>query len=139
MFEIEVEDRAAVRLLDDIGDRLNRPEQLLDVLVDEVHEYERDVFATGGHGTWPGLSPATVAGKGSSQMLVDSGDLLAALTNNADLLGDEAAVTADVAYAGFHKSGTGRMPRRDPAPAPPESVTGEWARTLLDVIVDGHR
>lgn len=138
MFEVDLEARRGSGLLDDIERRLDRPEQLLDVLVDEVHRYETDVFATGGHGTWPALDPETAARKGSSRILVDSGDLLAALTSSADLLGDSLAVTADVAYAGFHKTGTGRMPRRDPAPEPPASVTGEWARTLLDAIVDGR-
>lgn len=138
MFGIEVEDNSAARMLDDIADRLNRPEQLLDVLVDEAHDYERDVFATGGHGQWPALSSRTTALKGSSQLLVDSGDLLAALTTSADLMGDEASVSADVDYAGYLKSGTSRMPRRDPAPEPPQSVLGEWAHTLLDTIV-GNR
>lgn len=136
MFEIELEDRAALRLLDNIHDRLQRPDGLLDVLVDEIHDYERDVFATGGHGTWPALSPNTTRQK-SGQILVDGGDLLEALTSNKDLLGDEALVAADVEYAGYHRSGTSRMPRRDPTPQPSGAVLEDWARTALDYLVDG--
>lgn len=139
MLGIDFEARGAVDLLDDVTSRLNRPEQLLGVVVDEVHKYEQNVFDTQGNGTWPALSDTTVELKGSSRMLVDSGDLLAALTSSEDLLGEEAAVTADVAYAGFHKRGTSRMPRRDPAPEPPQSVVDDWAQALLDEIVQGHR
>lgn len=137
MFEVDLEERAALRLLDNIHDRLDRPAGLLDVLVDEIHDYERDVFATGGHGTWPALSTNTTRQKDGGQVLVDSGDLLEALTSNKDLLGDEALVSADVEYAGYHRSGTSRMPRRDPTPEPSGAVVEGWARTALDYLVDG--
>jgi phage gpG-like protein len=138
MFGLDFDGARAERFIDGIGDRLNRPDQLLDVLVDEAHKYEDEVFATGGHGSWPALSAGTVALKGSSRILVDSGDLLAALTTSSDLMGDDASISADVAYAGYLKRGTGRMPARDPAPEPPQSVVNDWAETLLDEIVTGH-
>lgn len=136
--DFDLEDAGARRMLHDLTGRLNRPEHLLDVLVDKVHEYERDVFASGGNGAWPALSPATVALKGSGQILVDSGSLLDALTSSEDLMGDAAEVTAaSVPYAHFHKTGTGRMPARDPAPEPDSGVVEGWAHTLLDEITGG--
>ncbi len=139
MLEATLEDHAARRLLDNIGDRLEHPGGLLDVLVDEIHDYERDVFATGGHGTWPALAEGTLRQKSGGQVLVDSGDLLAALTTSKDLLGDEAVVAADVEHAAYHRYGTSRMPRRDPTPEPGQQVVEGWARTALDYIVDGRR
>ncbi|MDI6911478.1 hypothetical protein [Nocardioides sp.] len=138
MLEIEVEDRAALRLLDNIGDRLEHPDGLLGALVEEMHDYERDVFATSGHGAWPALSPNTLRQKSGGQVLVDSGDLLHDLTSSKDLLGDEASVTTDADHARFHRYGTSRMPRRDPTPTPPSHVVEEWARTALDYITDGR-
>lgn len=139
MLDIDVEGRRALGLLDDIGDRLGRPDEMLDLLVDRVHEYERDLFATGGNGQWPALSSKTVALKGSSRVLVDTGGLLDDLTSDRDLLSDEAVVGTDVAYAGFLKTGTGRMPRRDPAPAPSEEKVADWCEDLLGYVVDGRR
>lgn len=139
MFSVDLEDSAASRFLDGIHDRLNRPEHLLDALVDEVHKYERDLFDSAGDGAWPALSEKTVQLKGSSRILVDSGDLLDQLTTASDISGDDAEVVARTAYARFHKYGTGRMPRRDPAPEPSSAKVGEWAEVLLDTIVDGHR
>lgn len=138
MFEAHLEDDAARRLLHDISDRVDHPAGLLDVLVDEIHDYERDVFATGGHGTWPALAEGTLRQKAGSRVLVDSGDLLDQLTSNKDLLSDEAVVAADVEHARFHRYGTSRMPRRDPTPTPPGAVVEDWARTALDYIVDGR-
>lgn len=139
MFSVEIEDGAARRFLDGIHDRLNRPDHLLDVLVDEVHQYERDLFDSAGDGAWPALTGKTISLKGSSRILVDSGDLLEQLTSASDISGDEAEVVARTAYARFHKHGTSRMPRRDPAPEPSAAKVGEWAEVLLDAIVDGHR
>jgi hypothetical protein len=137
MLEVIFEGGRASSLLEGIADRLGSPHAMLDLLVDDVHEYERDVFATNGHGQWPALSPNT---DGSGRMLVDQGDLLAALTTNADLMGDSASVNADdVAHARFHGTGTSRMPRRDPAPPPPGSTVTEWAADLLGYVVDGQR
>lgn len=133
MFAVDYEGGRATRLLDGIGRRLGDPHDMLDLLVDNVHEFERDLFASGGNGQWPALSDKTVALKGSSRILVDSGNLLEGLTSNADLLGDEAVVEADVAYAGFHTR------TRNPAPEPPADVVADWAEDLLGFIVGGNR
>lgn len=137
--DFDVDAAAAQRWLDGIGRRLDQPTGLLDSLVDHVHEYESDVFATGGFGTWPGLAEGTARQKSSSRLLVESGDLFDALTSNADVDGDLLTVGADVDHARYHRSGTSRMPRRDPAPEPPGNVTGQWAESLLDEILGGVR
>lgn len=133
MFAVDFEGDRAVRLLDDIADRLGQPNEMLDLLVDNVHEFERDLFASGGNGQWPALSRKTVALKGNSRIMVDSGDLLADLTSSRDLMGDEAVVETDQAYARFHTR------TRNPAPAPPADKVAEWAEDLLGWVVGGHR
>lgn len=133
MLSVDFEGRRAVGLLDGIADRLGNPDEMLDLLVDNVHEFERNLFDSGGNGQWPALSPKTVALKGSSRIMVDSGDLLADLTTARDLMGDEAVVETDVAYARFHAR------RRNPAPEPPADVVAEWAEDLVGYVVDGQR
>ena len=99
--------------------------------------YERDVFASSGHGSWAALAPETVALKGSSRILVDSENLLDALTSSAETVGEDVEVRAPD-YFRFHKHGTGRMPARNPAPDPDGHVVDDMAGSLLDAITEGR-
>lgn len=134
--EAHADNTRALSWLRGIGDRLDNPRGLLDVLVDEVHDYEADVFSTAGNGTWAALAEGTLRQKTGSTILQEFGSLLDALTSSSDFTGEDLVVDADgVAHAGYHRSGTSRMPRRDPTPEPPPGVTERWAETLLDEIV----
>lgn len=137
--DVEFDASRAQRWLDGIGRRLDQPTGLLDALVDHVHDYESDVFATSGFGAWPGLADGTLRQKSGSRVLVDRGDLFDALTSDSNISGDDLLVAAEVDHAIYHARGTGRMPRRDPAPDPQPGVVVDWAETLLDEIIGGVR
>jgi hypothetical protein len=126
ILEIDVEASAAERMVDGIHQRTDNARPLLDLLVDEVHDYESELFATGGHGQWAGAD------------LIDTGTLMRELTSNETLAGEDAHVDADVAYAKYLKGGARGAPPRDPAPEPPAGLVASWAHLLLGAIVDGH-
>lgn len=132
MFDVEVDISAAGSLLDGIGDRVERPRDLLSSLVGELVDHEREAFATGGFGEWPALKPATIARKGSSKILVETGSLLSALTNPASVRvdSDSATISADrIGYAKYHAG------RRNPTPEPPQARLDQWAESILDGLV----
>lgn len=134
--DIQADVRGALDLFDDIGDRLSRPDEMLAVLVDSLGTYERDVFATEGHGTWPDLDPATVAAKGNSRILIYTGALLADLTGRGavQIDGEDLNLAPTVPY-GPHQKGRGR----NPTPPPDERTVDGWAEQLLGHLVEGHR
>lgn len=135
--EVEWQAGPAVRRLARIGDRLDDPRGLLQHLVPELHDYEREVFATGGHGEWAPNAPGTVEDKGSSRILVNSGLLLDELTGNSDVMGETLSVGSTRPYAGYLRSGARGMPKRDPAPAPDGATVRSWGSELLTYVVDG--
>ncbi|NGZ99398.1 hypothetical protein G5V59_00220 [Nocardioides sp. W3-2-3] len=90
-------------------------------------DFERQVFATRGRGTWEPDDPVTIAGKGSSRVLHDTGDLLDALTTPRTEGESEVVDQGDAYYAIFHRLGSRGMPRRDPAPEPSDSDVEGWA------------
>lgn len=103
-----------------------------------LEEYERDVFATRGRGQWASLDSDTVELKGSTRVLVDTGNLLKNLTS-AKVEGESVVVNQGDAYYGrFLRDGERGMPRRDPAPEPSGSVRETWSEQLLGYLVDGR-
>lgn len=81
-----------------------------EILVSAVN----DVFEAQGPG-WPALAPATITarrgGGAGARMLIDSGNLVGSITRA--WAAHEAEAYTEVPYAGFHVSGTSRMPARD--------------------------
>lgn len=134
----DVDDRGPLHLLDQIADRFESDNGMLRVLQDAVEDYEQDLFDSSGHGTWAALDPATIAQKGSSRILVDTGQLLDMATGSTRTEGDSVVVELP-GYARYLKAGARGAPQRDPSPAPRGSDTEQWARQLLDFAVDGHR
>lgn len=129
----------AERFLDGIHDRLSNRDRVLDVLGDEARGYGREVFATGGFGTWAPDSLHTVTLKGSGRVLVDSGRLMADVTGTPAV--DEGAETVtvgtDAPYFGYLKGGANGAPARNPTPPPSASRVTRIAERLLDFVVDG--
>lgn len=138
MLVADADTRTAVGLLEDIADRLDRPRPVLELLGTELEEYEDEVFATHGHGAWPSLDPATQRAKGSGRILVASGDLLASLTGRAQVDGEGVELTGP-SYLSYLRSGTSRMPKRDPAPEPPPAQVDDWAEVVLGYVATGRR
>lgn len=85
-------------------------------------ETEEEQWATGGRGAWPALSPNSKPGPA---LMVQSGDLLDSLTSPAaaEMGAMSMSFGTDVFYAGFHQTGTEKMPARQviPDPFPVES------------------
>ena len=78
-------------------------------------DIEREQFETEGHGEWPGLAASTIERKGHSEILVDTGKLRDSLVNPAAAMQISArsmSYGTDVDYAGYHQSGTPKMPQR---------------------------
>jgi len=135
MISVLVDDSRAQGMLGTLHGRV--VSDLLDEAADDLVEYQEEVFATGGFGAWAPLDPKTVALKGSSRILVDTGGLLRDLTARPKVRGDSAEVSTDHAGAPHLKAGARGMPKRDPSPAPHPRVLHEWSQGLLDTLVQG--
>lgn len=133
LIDIGADTTDAHQFLERIADRLDDRTGMLELLGDLLVDYETDVFATSGHGTWAPLDPATIAGKGSNRPLVDTGELLKALTGDSDTQGESVEVTG-TDYAGYLKGGARGMPKRDPAPGPTHADVEHWAHELLGYL-----
>jgi hypothetical protein len=133
---IEVEESAAERMLEGSPTGSSTRARILQLLGEAMVEYETDVFATRGHGTWAPLDPATIAAKGSSRILVDTGGLLAASPAAPRSTGSPSRSTG-TEYAGYLKYGARGMPRRDPAPEPDHSDVERWADEVLGFLSTG--
>lgn len=90
-----------------------------------------------GGSPWPPLSPVTVAAKGHSTILVDSGALRASLTqpggpNNVAAASHRGLIfgTADH-KAGYHQTGTSKMPAR-----PPVGLTEQRLDSICEAVAD---
>lgn len=131
----------AHRMLDGIADRLERPRAVLGRMGEELVEHEEELFATGGRGEWPALDPMTAAAKGSGRILVDSGQLMADLTSTGAVQVEDDSVEVSTSHpaARFLRSGTGKMPQRDPVLEPDHGELERWADVLVRAVVDGTR
>ena len=66
MIDLEVEARKALDLFERIFTAVEQPRPLLEVLAGDLRDYEAQMFATAGRGTWARLNPATIRGKGNA-------------------------------------------------------------------------
>lgn len=133
LIDIGADTTDATAFLERIADRLDDRTGMLELLGELLVDYETEAFDTGGFGTWAPLDPATIAAKGSSRPLVDTGALLKELTGGSDTSGESVEVTG-TEYAGYLKGGAHGMPRRDPAPEPTHSDVEHWADELLGYL-----
>lgn len=140
MLSLDVDDAAARHWLAGIRGRLEDPADAMAVLVEDVNTYESEVFASQGQGGWAALDPATVLLKGSTRVLVDTGNLLELMTHaKVDDTDSVILDTRDAPYIAPLRAGANGSPSRNPAPIPSNTVLEGWAEDLLDVIVHGRR
>lgn len=139
ILDVQVDTAAAGRLLGDMVGRLDNPRPGLIMLGRELEHYEREVFATRGHGSWAPLDADTLEQKGGGRMLVETGLLFRELTH-AKLVGTDAVeVTQGAAfYARFQRDGDRGMPRRNPAPKPDRRHVQQWADAFVGWLVTGR-
>ncbi|SDC46103.1 hypothetical protein [Nocardioides lianchengensis] len=138
MLAIDVDVSAGTELLQQIIDRLDNPRDALTVLGDLLGDYEREVFATDGFGTWATLDPATVRAKDCNRILVDTGEALRHLTGSPDISG-ESVTASGPSYLDYLRQGARGMPKRDATPTPTPAHLDDWAEGLLGSLVHGRR
>lgn len=131
MIGLEADVGDAVGMLGAVVDRIENPRPALQEIASLMGDYTREVFDTSAGGQWPGLDADTIRIKGSSRVMVDTGQLLEALTSPVVVDGDTIAAPAPE-YAKYPAR------RRDPAPTPPGQVVDQWSQVLADHIVEGR-
>ena len=109
----------AERVLNNLAEHIAHPDmQLMRRLGDVGLEDIDKRFMTRGYGTWPPLSPATVARKGNDFVLIDTGAMFQSVRVGKAIPG---SVSIEVPYGGrrhdskvpgYHQTGTSRMPQR---------------------------
>lgn len=133
---------AAVRRLDGMAERA-AGRSTGSLIAELLQEYEKAVYATGNFGKWRPLSAQTIAQKGSSRVLVETGHLMRDLTAQPDVTLDDVSLFTGLPYAKFLKAGrynpeTGaRVPKRNPVPGPTKRVRAMWAELLAKHIAEG--
>lgn len=136
-------DRAVGR----IADNVENATPAFEALADRFAAAEQAQFASqGAYGgaAWAPLSPAYAAWKAAhfpGPILVRTGALRGSLTSRpfgVETIGAMQAVFGTaVSYAGYHQSGTSKMPARPPVKLP-ESEKAAWAKVIQRFIVTGQ-
>lgn len=128
-------------LLDAMLQQLEQPRALLEVAGEAMIEYQQEVFATQGFGSWEGNDPVTVAEKGSGRVLVDMGNLLDELTSPGSLKYSGDTVTLSTSHLGavMAKRGARGAPVRNASPPPQNRHLEQWADRILGALVGDPR
>jgi phage gpG-like protein len=116
-------DKQVSRELLRFGERAIAAKPAFEAIGELLITIEREQFATQGQaesGGWAPLAESTLRYKTGPSILDETGELRASLTERGDPhqifdVGDEFLLFGtDVEYAGYHQTGTTRMPRRRP-------------------------
>lgn len=139
-------DQQVDRVLDRIADNVENATPAFEAIADRFAAAEQQQFASQGGfggGGWAPLSPAYAAWKASRYpggILVRTGALKGSLTSRpfgVETISNKQAVFGTaVAYAGYHQSGTSKMPARPPVQLP-ESERAQWVKIMQRFIVTG--
>lgn len=133
-----------------IGARALEPKPVLLLLARALRGIEQKLFASEGRGTWPPLAASTAAQKGSSRILVESKALVDSLTTEgasgslAEIVGNELRFGTQVEgedgsyYPGLLRSGTSRMPARDPLQVETSDLR-EFSRAIQTYLIGAER
>lgn len=130
-----------------MGERALEPGPVLNLIGKAMQRIEQEVFDTGGRGDWPPLAASTVTMKGHDKILVETEALMRSLTegDNFDVNGSELLFGTDVTsedgtyYPGLLRSGTSRMPARDPLPSLREIDLLQFTKAIQAYIVGAER
>lgn len=109
-----------------MGARAIETRPLLEMFADQLEQMFGDTFAAQGYGEWEPLAASTIARKGSSTILRETDALMDSLTESGaegavrEIFGDELIFGSNLTsedgfpYPAAHRTGTSRMPARDP-------------------------
>jgi phage gpG-like protein len=149
VYEVDGVTKVEHRLLG-ITARALEPRPILEGLADAMEGIERDLFDSEGSGRWAPLSPATLAKKGSSGILRDTDALMNSLTESGSgsvrhYFGSELVFGTSVTdeqgtdYPALLKSGTSKMPARDPLPTPNASQMRLFSKAVQSYLIGQDR
>lgn len=130
-----------------MGERALEPGPVLTLIGKAMQRIEQALFDSGGNGQWPPLAASTVAMKGNSKILRDTDALMDSLTSgdSFEVNGSELLFFTDVTsddgtpYPSLLKSGTSRMPPRDPLPTPSGSDIRMFSKAIQAYIIGQER
>lgn len=128
------------------GDAVEDFTEAFEQIADDFYEGEEHMFSSGGSGAggWAPLAASTVARKGSSEILVETGILEDSLTSRSgafsrfDLRPKRLEMGTQVPYGIYHQTGTSRMPARPPVKLA-EDQKSQWVQILHAHIVAAWR
>lgn len=123
-FELDIfGDKQVSREILRVGEYADNPRPALHAVADFLRKVEWTQFATQGvssSGGWPPLAPSTIAKKGHSRILWETGTLARSLYSKNSPFHIESVFVKElvfgtrVKYARYHQLGTSKMPRRRP-------------------------
>lgn len=111
--------------------------------LEELHRNYFDSEASPIDVAWAPLSARTIKAKGHAEKLVDTGEMQASLIANAEHAVRELNVSStevhlkfgtDVSYAGYHITGTNKMPQREQVGVS-EEVVDVWQAEIMDNVI----
>lgn len=108
-------------------------EQAFDVVAADLAAAVVDRIDSSGDGTWPPNAPSTIAIKGSSKPMFDTGQLYGSIRGEAGP--DWAKASTSVGYIVFHLDGGPVIPKRNPFELG-EDVFEEAAQFIAQSVVE---
>lgn len=106
-------------------------QQAMDVVASDLEAEVVEMFPTQGQGSWPDNAQSTIDKKGSSQPMVDSGDLQDSIRASSGP--DWAQAATDKNYIRFHLLGGPKIPKRNPFELP-AGYEERAAQTVADFV-----
>lgn len=134
LFSVEVDMGEVDQLLKDLEERGENLSPIMSVVAEDLVAAVSDMYESTGHGTWPGLSDATLrrgGGKQAHKPMVDTGR--AAASTEPHFGPDYAEATTNVDYLKFHLDGGPVIPKRNPFELP-DAVFDEATETILAYV-----
>lgn len=131
-WDVDFDDRELQRLLKDAGNQADElVAQALQIVAEDLQSAVVEMFETSGHGKWPPNKPSTIAKKGSSKPMIDTGAMMGSI--RAESGPDYAMAATDKEYVVFHLEGGDVIPRRNPFDIP-DGFDQDAAKTVADYV-----